>query len=410
MNKNIFKGKKIQTLLSTWWYDGTQYKWPEFLKKEFGIDSTRGKIKEDLDLGICWGDVHLLYKEFLKRNIPYLLIEHDVYSLRFGLDKKLLSHDREKMENASAVVFTSEEHVEYYEMLKKKYGWHIPEYIVIHNKPLKKDIEFRPRQKLEGLHLVMAGGILGHWFSPGTKNRAINFNYKAFHHIYRKFIEAGWNIHIYPTKFMRVSGLSEYKDMGCTLHEWIPGDKIYEEMSQYTAGIQANNDVNTPERAFRYSQSTRPNKIYDYLASGIPTIGYQGGKRAMEIYNNKWGIVIDDLELETLKAIPERLKKIKILQRWRRENTMEKEKDKIIYIIKVALKNNKPKKYISSIPAFKEVKAFPKFISVENKGKTIIERANRIFYPDKKTEVFQVNESTFRLIKAHVHLKINIKE
>lgn len=410
ISKRLFKGKKIQSLLSSWWYDGTQYKWPEFLKREFGINSTRGKIEEDLDLGICWGDVHLLYKEFLKRNIPYLLIEHDVYSLRFGVNEKLLSHDREKMENASAVIFTSEEHAEYYEMLKKKYGWHIPKYVVIHNKPLRKDIKFKPKQKLEGLHLVMAGGILRYCVDASQKGRVANFNYKAFHYIYRKFIEAGWNIHIYPTKFTKINTLSEYKDMGCTLHEWVPGDKIYEEMSQYTAGIQANNDINTPERAFKYSQSTRPNKLYDYLAAGIPTIGYQGG-HGMEIFRDKWGIVIDDLEPETLKAIPERLKKIKITKKMRYDNVLEKEKDKIKHIINVALKeekNKNRKKYYVTKEPFKveDTAKFPNKIKVYNKGVIPIYRGGYIFPPGETSGELTINMRTFKEIKAHVSLRI----
>jgi hypothetical protein len=94
MNKKLFGDKKIQALCSNLWYDGTSYKWSTFLKKEFGINSTRGKIEENLDLGICWGDLHTLYKEFLNRNIPYLLIEHDVYSSRFGFNEKTLTYER----------------------------------------------------------------------------------------------------------------------------------------------------------------------------------------------------------------------------------------------------------------------------------------------------------------------------
>ena len=411
IRKKSFKGKKIQCLLSTWWYDGTQYKWPELLKKEFGIGFTRGKIEEDLDLGICWGDVHFLYKEFLKKNIPYILVEHDVYSLRFGINEKILSHDREKIENASAVIFSSEEHAEYYEMLKKTLGWHIPEYVVIHNKPLRKDIKFKPKQKLEGLHLVMAGGIIGHWRNSITKERAINFNYKAFHHIFRKFIEAGWNVHMYPTRFRNPNLFGELKNIGCILHEYIPGNKIYEELSQYTAGLHANNDINTPERAFKYAQSTRPNKLYDYLASGIPTIGYQGGERSMNVYRNKWGIVIDDLEPETLKAIPERLKKIKITRKMKYDSILEKEKDKFEYIIKVALKeaeNKDRKKYYVTKELFKveDTAKFPNKIKVYNKGVIPIYRGGYIFPPGETSGELTINMRTFKEIKAHVSLRI----
>ena len=412
--KNLFKNKDILILRLSIREDGSAYKFTNYFMNIFKVKMTYN-LKEYLednqapDLIICWGDRHTSYKESLEAEIPYLLIEHDIASFRYGLNKKTYAHDKELIENASAIIFTSEGYVEYFENIEKKYKWNIPEYVVIHNKPLKKDINFIPKEKLEGLHLVLDGGVIGQW---ERKNN--DYHYKAYHNIFKKFIEAGWKVHVYPTKFIQVRRLSEYRNLGCVLHDWVPCNKIYQEMSQYTAGFQGFNSINTPESALRFARKCRPNKVYDYLASGIPTIGYNGGD-SMEIYKDKWGIVIDDLEPETLKAIPERLKKIKITKKMKNENILEKEKDKFEYIIGVALKEagkkKRKKSYITKNPFEVPVgRAFPKFISVENKGKTIIERANRIFYPDKKTEVFQVDESSFRLIKAHVHLKINIKE
>ncbi|GAJ11871.1 unnamed protein product, partial [marine sediment metagenome] len=138
----------------------------------------------------------------------------------------------------------------------------------------------------------------------------------------------------------------------------------------------------------------------------ILTIGYQGGK-GMKIYDDKWGIIIDDLEVETLKKIPERLEELKITKRMRSSNVMDRDKKKFKKVMEMAL-GDEPKKYI--IPKLISKSPFPKFITVENRSKIIIERANHIFNPGKETEVFQVDESAFRLIKAHVHLKINIKE
>lgn len=406
MKINPFKDKNILLSLHPLWFDGCAYKWSSFLERDYGIIISRGAFEKKPDLGICTGDLHDMYKMFIQKDIPYMLIEHDVYSLRMGLNEKTYKHDKEKIENAVAVIFTSPDHAEYYEKLKKERGWHIPEYVIIHNKPLKKDIIFNPRPKLEGLNLVYAGGLVE--LVKGKSGG--NYYYRAYHHIFRKFIEAGWNIHLYVNKNKSIQQLSNYKSMGCIIHSWIPCNKLYEEMSQYTAGLQSYNRINTPETAFHYTQLCRPNKLYDYLASGIPTIGYQGGN-GMEVYRDKWGIVIDDLEPETLKAIPERLKKIKITQKMRNDNVLEKEKDKFEYIIKVALKEAEKKDrkryYITENP-FKipDTAKYPKRIKVYNKGVTSIYRGGYIFPPKETSEELIINMRTYKELKSHVSLII----
>jgi hypothetical protein len=409
MKKNPFKDKKIIFRLHPNWHDGSSYKFPYFLKKAFGIEITREKIDGKYDLGICKGDWYTFHREFMDKGIPYLLLEHDIYSFRFGLNEKSYAHDKEKIENAVAVIFTSEDYVEYYEDLKKKYGWHIPKYVVIHNKPLTKDLKFTPREKLEGLHLVLEGG-LSIW-----KKKDDPYHYKAYNYIFEQFINAGWNVHIYPTKVASMLAKSEaYKALGCIIHEWIPCKDLYQEISQYTAGFQGFNSINTPESSLKFAQACRPNKIYDYLASGIPTIGYNG-KNAMEIYRDKWGVVIDDLKPETLAAIPERLKKIKITKKMRNDNVLEKERDKFEYIINVALEEAENKdrvKYNIGKNPFENTvsnpfaKKFPIKITVENKTPCIITRINRSFLPHSISEVFTIDKMDYKQLRAHVNLII----
>jgi len=417
MKKNPFKDKRMVFLLNIW-VDGSSYKFPTYLEKEFNINITRGKIEGDIDLGICKGDFYSSYKEFLKRGIPYLLLEHDVVSLRFGLNEKFYKHDKELIENAVAVIFTSQDHADYYEGLKKKYKWHIPKYIVIPNKPLKKDIGFIPREKSEGLSLVYAGGLV----PPTSKGRMGNvYYYRAYYDIFKKFIGAGWKVHIYPCKTSNPKNFRAYRDIGCVVHEWINGGVIYQEMSQYTAGLHSYNKIGTPEKAFDYSQLCRANKIYDYLAAGIPTIGYQGGN-GIEIYRDKWGIVIDDLEQETLKAIPERLKKIKITKKMRYDNVLEKERDKLEYIIGVALKEaenpkrkiyqvgENPFKITEEIKIKKDNAKYPNKIKVRNKAAQQIYRGGYIFPAGETSGELSVNMRTWREIKSHVSLVIEMIE
>ena len=402
--------KKIVYSL-TRWYEGTAYKDYQLMKDNFGGEIIEGinKIKSmNPDLMFCFGDVREAYKMPLEHNIPYVLIEQDVYSMRCGLNARIEKHDREKIENASAVIFTSEDHAKYYEDMKKKYGWKLPYYKVIHTRPLKKDLDFIPRQKMPGLNLVYAGGLLPKWKEHIGINQSKDwFSYRCYHKIFESFIKAGWKVHVYAVNELLKNRLNAYKDIGCIIHDYLPYKELIREMSQYTAGLHSYNKINVPKIAYNYTQSCRPNKIWDYLAAGIPTIGYQGGN-GMKIYDGKWGIIIDDLEIETLNKIPERLSEIKITKRMRFSNTIDRDLKKFREIIEKTLKIDKVKKYV--VPELISKAPFPKFITVENRGKRLIERANHIFNPDKETEIFQVNESDFRLIKAHVHLKINIKE
>ena len=403
--------KKIMYFL-TRWYEGSAYKDYQLMKDNFGgtiVEDSHSILKEmKPDLIFCFGDVRKAYKKPLEANIPYILIEQDVYSLRCGLNETTYPHDKEKIENAMAVIFTSEEHAEYYEMLKKKYNWRIPHYEVIYTRPLRKDLTFEPREKLEGLHLVYAGGTVPSW------NKRDNWwGYRCYHEIFKQFIRAGWKVHIYSVSNGR--NLPEYQSIGCVIHEKIPYGALLQEMSQYTAGLHSYNKIGVPKIAFDYTQTCRPNKLWDYLAAGIPTIGYQGGN-GMKIYNGKWGIVIDDLEPETLNKIPERLDKIKISKRMRYSNVIDRDIEKFGKVIDVALKeavkkdrksfaiDKNPFMIAKSKNPFERV--FPIMVTVENKTPYTIDRLNRGFLPYSTSEVFSVDKDDYRQIRAHVNLRV----
>jgi len=145
--------------------------------------------------------------------------------------------------------------------------------------------------------------------------------------------------------------------------------------------------------------------------AGIPTVGYQGGN-GMEIYKGKWGIIINDLEKKTLEGIPKKLKKIKITKRMREANVMEKDIKKYKKIINIALREaEKMKKRKIIIPDYSNVKdnvRLPKKIKVYNKGVKEIYRGGYVFPPRKQTEELAINVRTYKEIKSHVSLIIEI--
>jgi len=397
----------------TLWYRGAAYKDIDFMKDNFGGEifyNNTVQLIESIknnkpDLMVVFGDLKNDYLIPLKYNIPYILFEHDVMGIRTGQKEEIMRHDREKMENASAVIFTSEDHAQYYEELNKKHNWRIPYYEIIHTRPLKKDLDFEPKEKLNGLHLVYAGGTIE------SRRKYGLFGYRYYGEIFRKFIEAGWKVHIYSAS-NNSARLGEYTNIGCIVHESLPYKDLLREMSQYTAGLHGYNKIGVPEAAYNYTQICRPNKLWDYLAAGIPTIGFQGGN-GMKIYDGKWGIIIDNLEPETLKAIPERLKEIKITKRMRYANVMDKDIKKFKKVIEMALedaKKEKEKRYYVIPDKVKDATKFPNKIIVHNKGAHPVYRGGYIFAPGETTGELRVTMRTYKEIKSHVSLQIKIVE
>ena len=406
------KGQKI-LYHTTNWYEGTAYKNIVFMRNNFGgfiIKQNNSEAeayieKEHPDMIVVMGDTREDYKIAIKHKLPYLLIEHDINSMRRGKIDTVLQQERHRAENASAILLTSEGHKEYLIKIAKENGWELPYSEIIHTRPLKKDIEgIQPKGKLKGLNLVYAGGII-----PGWERRKHPYGYRCYHEIFKAFIKAGWKVHIYSASY-NTGKLSEYRGIGCVVHERLPYKELIQDMTRYTAGFHGYNQTGVPEMAYQYTQKCIGNKIWDYLAAGIPTIGFQGGK-GMEIYKGKWGIVIKDLREDTLKNIPEKLEKLKITERMREKNVMDKDIRKYRKLIKIVMKDVEDKEekvyYIPKLPIkIKDNVIFKNKIRVRNKGAREIYRGGYIFPAGETSGELTINMRTFREIKAHVSLII----
>jgi len=131
----------------------------------------------------------------------------------------------------------------------------------------------------------------------------VNYGYRCYKRIFKAFIDAGWTVHLYPSHNQYDVARSYAKELGCIPHGWLPYPELLQDMSQYTAGLQAYAKEDVLERGFDYTQTCRPNKTWDYLAAGIPTIGLYAGNCAKIYQGGGWGIVIQDTDRLTLENI-----------------------------------------------------------------------------------------------------------
>jgi hypothetical protein len=316
------------------WHAGSTYKYYTMLKKLYGgymiADYiTDKRIKDKLGKPDLIFMLHhfRFYDEYKNNypNIPYVIIENDVDLMRNGVNGHTIEEHRKRIEEAGAIIFTCQSHADFY---LKTLKFKLPYYEVIPLRPLKNDIVGYSKDKIGNRELVYIGGIVGE-----EKNK--NFYYRYLIPIFKKFIRAGWNIHIYPivnTKDI----LKTYLKIGCIFHEKMAFQDLTSEISQYRAGLHVFNRKNTPIKAYNYCQKCVSNKTWDYLAAGIPTIGYHPGVGG-DIYDKKWGIVLKSLGKKQLEQLDDDLKKIKIDKALIYHETMERDTKKFQRIVNHAL-------------------------------------------------------------------------
>ena len=284
------------------WTAGSVYKFHTLLLKRFGgllIGRETKHILSSLiqryhpDLMFVHGDWLLDYQIPMGLGIPYILFEHDIHSLRANLNVTQKRYEKTMLEGAAGIIFTSEDHQAHINNNFKV----TDNQEVIHLRPLRENLAWVPLRKKRGKHLVYAGGLVNQTNTGG------NYGYRSYHPIFEDFIKAGWEVHLYPANdYVYATGRS-YERIGCKMYKKLSYNSLLQQMSQYTAGLQSYAKENTPERAFNYTQTCRPNKVWDYLAAGIPTIGLYPGNCAKIYQDGGWGLVIPDTKQSTLENL-----------------------------------------------------------------------------------------------------------
>ncbi len=244
-------------------------------------------LNSSADLFFVSGYLHPEWKNAYEKGLPYVVCEADVRSMvldAMGPDrvspdewhiKRAKEDEKMMLENAEAVIFTSEDHLEY---CQSKYN--LPPSIVIHLRPLLKDILFRPNpfKKMSGKNIVMCGGVS---VKGGT------LKYKQYYEMFQRMGELGWKVHIITPR----RTYTQYYDSlpHCSMHEPIPANEVFKYMSRFPVGF-----VGYSTGGNDYSITCRPNKIWDYLGAGIPTIALSNVTTPPEFC--QWGMKIDSVE------------------------------------------------------------------------------------------------------------------
>lgn len=248
---------------------GVRHKYIRMFEKVARITPVKTGRLDAFDAVIVTGYRCQNYRKALAARKPYLLIQHDTVSLWRGKPSKA---EQTMIERAAGVVFNSEHH-------RDQLTYDLPPHWVVHPRPVAQDLDFDPLPKLPGKHLAYSGSL----GRPKTM--------RAYHDIFRTMLDAGWAVHLYPAWGGRdPERLRPYRTMGCTVHTPVPQHSIYRELSQYTVGFQGYAPAGNQD----YIDGCMPNKLWEYLGAGIPTVGYNTGKGGA-VYDGEWGLVAPTL-------------------------------------------------------------------------------------------------------------------
>ncbi|KAB1441397.1 glycosyltransferase [Pseudodesulfovibrio senegalensis] len=134
---------------------------------------------------------------------------------------------------------------------------------------LVDEIKRERMDKLSGNHLVYQGMLLDAGIYP--------LEYRNYYPLFKKITDNGIHVHVYCSSFNpRVQGtyieLNESSDL-FHFHQHIPYADLLREMSQYQWGLAAFNISEIlEEKRLTFLNSILPNKLFDYLFSGVTPV------------------------------------------------------------------------------------------------------------------------------------------
>jgi glycosyltransferase involved in cell wall biosynthesis len=216
-------------------------------------------IAPKYDLIHCHNEPDQLTVAALAGKTPVIHDTHDLISLRHGGDPNLVYLEGIANRGAAGRIYVSSYQRD---RALELYGIDLDSSAVVHNYVLRRMVPETGLSKLSSedgeIHVVYEGGL----GSAGVPHR-------YYLPVFRELIAARIHVHMYPSfqnpEYEREAAGNPY------LHYYAPvsPERIVFEMTRYDFGIVP--FVVTPENE-RHLHSAMPNKLFEYLAAGLPVI------------------------------------------------------------------------------------------------------------------------------------------
>lgn len=134
-------------------------------------------------------------------------------------------------------------------------------------------------------HVVYEGGI--------TPRPDPIFQYRYYLPIFQQIANQGIHVHIYPSRPTAIKEMEENPFLH--LHSPLPYEKLLYELSQYHYGFVGFN-FDIPEDRKMFLNATTPNKVFDYLSAGLPSIVHNMKASSEIVEKYKIGFTCEDIK------------------------------------------------------------------------------------------------------------------
>lgn len=244
-------------------------------------------ISENYDVIHCHNEPDTLTVVALSGEAPVVHDTHDLISLRDPKDGQLRFFEGLANRGASGRVYSTTEQLN---TAFNLYGVKGPS-IVLNNNVSKADLPQKFKKKLSDkdgeIHLVYEGGIGGN-------------THRDFLDLFSELSCHGINIHIYPNFFN--PDLSNIFSKYNKIHYYHPVSPkmIIETMTQYDCGIIP---FNLKKGNKTFLDTTIANKLFEYLAAGLPVLASSLKTYEKYFLNNRVGTTFSSTE-DIVNSIP----------------------------------------------------------------------------------------------------------
>ncbi len=220
----------------------------------------------------------------LINHIPVIFDCHDFTSMYQKIGEELLKEEQICFENSDAVVHVSEGlEKAASEKYKQKKS------LVLYSMPSKKTINFTPKYKLKGNHVAYQGGL---------SCNLQTFKFRYYFPYFYKLSQSKIHSHVFPSEVVS-SNVREYYFGNAYIHVYPTLEYKYllRELSTATWGLTGfYRDKEENSQYALYLDNAMPNKLFEYLYTGLTPIVINCNEAARFVTEHNIGYAVSTMD------------------------------------------------------------------------------------------------------------------
>ncbi len=214
------------------------------------------KVSEGYDLIHSHNEPDTLTVSAQRARIPVIHDTHDLISLRYNHEPSIVLYERLANTRSTACIYSTQYQRD---EAARLYGPQVPTE-VLYNFASRADVPSKPLKKLSAkdgkVHVVYEGGV-----------SEKKYHHRDFTDIFLEVATGNVILHIHPIQYSEAIAEMFKGNANIVYHKPVGPNEIVQVMTQYDLGIIP---WNLKYANLRFLNSTIANKLFEYMAAGLP--------------------------------------------------------------------------------------------------------------------------------------------